>query len=100
MDRLSTILPSVLRQRGMESEALSAHALTIARRWLDREFPTLSTQLRPATIQRGELVIVTDSSPALAHVSPHLSALLALLRSEITHLPLRAVRIERSRSAL
>lgn len=65
MDRVSTILPTVLRKRGFSGAAYVSRALEESRLWIAHRLPNQMQSLRPGTVDRGILII--EATNVFAH---------------------------------
>lgn len=99
MDRLSKILPSVLGKRGLKAEADAALVLHRAKEWLRERLPQLKASITPSTLQEdGTLLIACLHSSAAQECLAALPHLKIFLREECGFLPVRSIRLIRSRS--
>lgn len=96
MDRLSHILPTVLRERGLEGPALSSQAVTCAQTWIHTTLPAHSSSLRALRVERGTLIVEAVDSIALTECSGRLPSLLRHLKENVPLARIEQVRVRRS----
>lgn len=65
MDRLSAILPKVLRERGLTDVSLKELVLETALKCIRKELPTHAEFLKPALFEHGILTVQAQNSDAL-----------------------------------
>lgn len=65
MDRLSSLLPKVLRKRGIQSQAQEALVIHCAKRWFDEHFPPLQGMISVSKYENGVLFIECTEDSAL-----------------------------------
>ncbi|ALM09801.1 MAG TPA: hypothetical protein DEB30_03925 [Candidatus Peribacter riflensis] len=99
MDRLSHILPAVLQKRGLTQHADAALVLHRASAWLSEHLPAHRTILTPRALQEdGTLLIECDQSSAAQECLAALPHLKIFLREECGFLPVRTIRLVRTRA--
>lgn len=82
MERLSHILPEVLRKRGFQDSALVALRMGIAQRWLEQEFPQSAGLVTPFRLEHGILDIGTADEHILSECESRSHELLAFMKKE------------------
>lgn len=95
MDRLAAILPAVLQHRDLAHHAAAAHALFLARRWIDEEMPSHALALQPRSFRDGCLVLVSSNSIALCEANARLSDLQRFLSRAMPTLIIVSIRVVR-----
>lgn len=65
MDRLSSLLPKVLRKRGIQSQVQEALVIHCAKRWFHERFPSLQGMISVSKYENGVLFIECTEDPAL-----------------------------------
>lgn len=98
MDRAFSILPKVLRTRGLADAAYSGLILERASAWIREQLPTHAVSLRPSQLKDGVLMIEGSHSIAVTECSERSGELLTHLASAVPEAPVRSVRIVRERS--
>lgn len=96
MFRVSSVLPAVLRKRGLQEHASSSCLVTVAAEWLERVLPQVTGQAKPLSIRDGQLVIVCDHSIAAQECRQVSEEFFAYLRQNLPDIPLSGIRIVRS----
>jgi len=97
MDRAFSILPKVLNKRGLADAAYSALVLERVSAWIGQELPDHASTLHPVQIKDGALIIEGSHSIAVAECSSQCPELLTYLASTIPEVPVRSVRVIRSK---
>ena len=97
MDSLSSILPKVLRKRGLHGHASAALVTHKATEWLRLALPALSGQFHVEHLKDGVLTISTGHSIAAQECLPLLPALTEFLQRECKGSTVREVRLVRAR---
>ncbi len=64
MDRVGSLLPKVLKKRGLYAHAKSALIVTQAKDWIDKELKTFASDLQPTVFKDGVLIIESSTSIA------------------------------------
>lgn len=98
MDRAFSILPKILRQRGLSEAAYSGLVLERAMQWIREALPDHTTSLHPLQVKDAVLIIEGSHSIAVAECSGRCPELLAYLTSTLPEIPLRSVRVVRARA--
>ena len=65
MDRLSDLLPTVLKKRGLQPQSATHDVFTETHAWLAKELPASAASFRTRTFQNGILVLETHDAAAL-----------------------------------
>ena len=97
MDHLSSILPFVLRKRGLHHHATAALVTHKAAEWLKLALPGLSDQLHPDHVKDGVLTISASHSIAAQECNSLLPSLKEYLLRECGEKSVREVRLVRTR---
>ncbi|MBI3618994.1 DUF721 domain-containing protein [Candidatus Peregrinibacteria bacterium] len=82
MDSLQSVLPKVLRKRGLYAHAQSAQVVHLAQRWLEQALPSFAAFVRVHTLSHATLTIACSHSIAAQEcqqVAPMLREFLAPL---------------------
>lgn len=82
MDKLSTVLPTVLNRRGIQKHATGALVVYTAKNWMTERLPHLSGFMEVLKLQEGVLHISCGHSVALQECQCVSAELLAYLRLE------------------
>ncbi len=99
MDSLSSILPSVLRKRGLHGHAVAALVTLKTTEWLRVALPSLADQFHVEQFRDGVLTIATGHSIAAQECRSLLPALMEFLRRECKGSSVRDVRLVRTKRA-
>ncbi len=98
MDRLSQILPGVLQSKGLKQHADAALILHRARAWIAEYLPNIRTSVTPRSMQEdGTLLVECDDAASAQQCLDALPHLKVFLREECGFLPVRTIRLERTR---
>lgn len=95
MDKLSLVLPKVLRKRGLTRHAHGALIAHRAKHWLDERLPRLRTFVRVARMQDGVLFLSCSHSVALQECQGAADELLQFLHVECPFEPIKDIRVVR-----
>jgi hypothetical protein len=95
MDHVFSLLPKVLRKRGLQEHANSALAVHRAREWVQGHLPHIASCVRVEKVQDSTLVIVCTHSIALQECQGQLSDLQAFLDSECQFAGIRSIKLAR-----
>lgn len=95
MDHIGSILPGVLRKRGLHGPALAAHVLLEANRWLSAALPHFSGSLHAMRYSDGVLTVCGDHPIALQECQPLLASLSEHLEKHCKA-NVREIRLDRS----
>lgn len=96
MDRLSTLLPKILRQRGLHEPFSAGLVVLRAQEWIGAHLPQHAATLRVTTFVDGVLSIDAHHSIALHEcqmASPQLQSALSRLSDGITVTEVRVRRV-------
>ncbi|MBI2635833.1 DUF721 domain-containing protein [Candidatus Peregrinibacteria bacterium] len=97
MDSLASILPGVLRKRGMHGHAVAALVTLKATEWLRAALPALADQFKIERVSDGVLTIAAVHSVASQECLPLLPALKEFLNRECDGAKISGVRMVRAR---
>ncbi len=95
MEHISTLLPKILRKRGIKEEADASLVTYVAEQWLKAQGN--SPDARVTKLCAGTLFIEVASSVAAQELHAKSEELLAALRERFPDLPQTTVRIVRGR---
>lgn len=96
MDRLSLILPKVLRKRGLQEHAEGALAVTRAEQWMTGRLPLLAGKIKVRSYKEHTLHIDCLHSVAVQECQGLIPELLQYLRTECAFLGTVDIRVSRS----
>ena len=96
MDRLSSILPKVLRKRGLQEHAVGALVVLRASAWIAMRLPELAGMVRVRSFKEGTLHIVCTHSVAVQECQGLIANLHHYLRSECDVSGIIDIRIARN----
>ncbi|MFA5800718.1 MAG: hypothetical protein WC840_07280 [Candidatus Peribacteraceae bacterium] len=96
MDRLSQILPKVLRKRGLHEAAVGSQAVVSAQAWISSTFPAFRHSLSAIRIEHGCIVVEADDSIALTECSQRAEELLRHLWHTVPEAKVERVRVVRT----
>lgn len=82
MDHVSSLIPKVLRKRGLYDEAHASMIVYRAQKWLVEIHPEMASELHPHALKDGILTLQTGNSIAQQEGALLAPALLAFLQSE------------------
>ena len=82
MDHIFTVLPGVLRKRGLHEHAEGALMVLRAQRWIDIRLPHLQAVIRVQKFQENTLHIVCTHSIAIQECQGFIVDLQSYIRSE------------------
>ncbi|OGJ56237.1 hypothetical protein A2635_03335 [Candidatus Peribacteria bacterium RIFCSPHIGHO2_01_FULL_51_9] len=82
MDRLSSLLPKVLRRRGLHGHAQSALVMHCARRWLDEKLPLTKEMISVTKCEDGVLFVACTEAIALQECQAVFADLKGFLMTE------------------
>jgi thiamine phosphate synthase YjbQ (UPF0047 family) len=94
MDHLSSILPKVLRKRGLHGHANAAFVTMKAQQWITQAIPEITDLVSVPSVAEGTLRIVCTHSVAVQEVSNVKEDLLRYLDSACPQ-AVKNIRIER-----
>lgn len=95
MDKLSSVLPTVLHRRGIEKHATGALLVHRAKAWMTERLPHLEAFVRVLKVQDGVMHISCGHSVALQECQCVSAELLKYLRLECPFGNVNDVRISR-----
>jgi hypothetical protein len=96
MDRVSKILPRILRKHGFEEVAVSSMTVKAAQDWISRFLADVSKSLAVKALKHGCLIIEADDSVALAECANRANELKIFLIETIPEARVEQVRVVRS----
>lgn len=96
MDKVSALLPKVLRKRGIKDEADASLVVHTANQWLQQQDGILATSVAAMRFAQNTLTFCTQSSVAAAEMHARTSDLLQALRERFPALEIEQVRVLRS----
>lgn len=96
MDRVSSLLQSVLNRRGLASHAEGALAVFRAKQWMDTHSPHISGYVHVQNVRDGEMVIACDNAIAMQECRSMTDGLLQELKLDTACGVVRSIRVERS----
>lgn len=85
MDHVSSLVPKVLRKRGLYDEAHASMVVYRAKKWLEEMHPDIAPALHPHALKDGILTIHSLHSIAQQEGALLSAELLAFLQSEDQH---------------
>jgi hypothetical protein len=97
MDRVSFILPKVLRQRGLGDEAVASVLTAEAKNWIAKKLPAHTTDLQPTKFEQGVLFIEARNSIALAECEAQKADLQRFLQDLPWNASISSIRLLRAR---
>lgn len=95
MDRLSTLLPKVLRKRGIKDEADAALVVHAANQWLQQQGGILASSVATMRYSGNSLTLCTQSSVAAEEARGKSEELLEALRERLPGIVIETVRTVR-----
>lgn len=99
MDRAGAILSRVLQAKGLKQHADAALVLHLARAWITEHLPRVLTSVSPRSLQEdGTLLVECEHSAAAQECLSALPHLKVFLREECGFLPVRTIRLVRTRA--
>ena len=97
MDSVGSILPKVLRKRGLHGHAVASFVTFRAQEWLDSALPQFRGQIAVRKLSHGVLDIERPHSVALQECNAILPQLLETLRRECEGITIEDIRVHRAR---
>lgn len=97
MDAIGSILPKVLRRRGLHLQADASQITYRADAWLQKTLPTLSAMIRARSLRNAILLIECDHSTVAQECAPLLQPLKSYLQREFPAIAIEEVRLVRGR---
>ena len=99
MDRLKVLPPNVLGSKGLQQHADAVLVLQRASAWIAEHLPNIRTAVTPRSMQEdGTLLIECEHSAATQECLSALPHLKVFLREECGFLPVRTIRLVRTRA--
>lgn len=96
MDRLFSVLPKVLRKRGLQEHAEGALVVLRAHRWLEEHFPHLKGSVSVQKYKENTVHILCTHSIAVQECQSSMSDLKAFLHKECAFAGVIDVRVGRN----
>lgn len=97
MDRVSSLLPKVLAQRGLATQGKASLVVLTTKRWIETKLPAVFSDTRITTYSDGILTIETLTQVALTEVSAMREILSQFLAKECSLPNPPTVRVLRAR---
>ncbi len=98
MDRLSAILPKVLRERGLTDASLKELVLETALQCIVQELPTYAEFLKPTLFENGVLTVKAQNSEALGACDAKAAVIIRSVRALQWGVSIGDVRVVMARS--
>ncbi len=98
MDHVASILPAVLRKRGLGKHADAALVAHTARSWLTVKLPEHAQELSVRSFKDGELIVACGHSIAAQECQALAHELKTYLTAELPHACVASVRLVRGQS--
>ncbi len=98
MDRLSSILPKVLRKRGLHGEMTASLIVMLCQRWIEVSMPTMAPALRVLRFADGWVTVEADNSIALSECSQRRQEMIDWLLTQLPDAKLEGARVVRSKA--
>jgi hypothetical protein len=80
MERISHLLPKVLKRRGLHEHAVAAYTVRTAQQWIDQELPNFQGELAVRSLKDSALLIDASNSIAAQECYARSDDLLAHIR--------------------
>ena len=100
MDKVSSILPKVLKKRGLHKHASASLVVNLAQEWLEKELPKIRDDISVSTIKDSVLTISTKNSVAAQECRHVCDSLLTYLKGQNTGALIEDIRIVREYTVL
>jgi hypothetical protein len=97
MDTVGSILPKVLRKRGLAAHADAAHITLRAHQWITKALPEVADAVVARSFSHAVLTLEYSHSIVAQECQPMLPALKQYLQREFPKLKLEEVRLLRGR---
>lgn len=97
MDSLRSILPKVLRKRGLHAHAEAAHITLRAQEWIAHALPEVCESLHAKSFSHCVLTLECTHSVIAQECQPLLPALKSYLQREFPQMKLEEIRLVRGR---
>ena len=98
MDHISTLLPKVLRKRGLKDEVDASQITFVAQRWLTESLPDFSEAITVTKYAEKTVFIEVKHSIAAQECYACTDDLLHYLKNKHPGLPIERIRILRKRN--
>ncbi len=95
MDHIFSVLPKVLRKRGLQEHAEGALVVVRATRWMQERFPDISSYITVQKVKENTLHIVCTHSIAVQECQHSIADLKAYLQKECAFAGILEVRVGR-----
>jgi hypothetical protein len=96
MDSLQSILPKVLRKRGLHGHAGAAHVTFKAQEWINTALPGVAQYLKVSTLKDGTLTVASQNGVASQECLQMIPSLKDFLSRECKDAAVREIRLERA----
>lgn len=96
MDAVRSVLPAVLRKRGLQQVASASLVVHLSQQWLERELPHLRDAIAVRTYADATLTIGCSHSIALQECRLVLDELQAMLSRECPTAVIQDIRLQRA----
>lgn len=96
MDRVSSVLTSVLNRRGLAAHAEGALAVLRAKEWIAEHLPQISSFVRIRSVKDGQMMIECENAIAMQECHSIANSLLQELKRDSACGIIRSVRVERA----
>lgn len=83
MDRLDSLLPKVLKQKGMFEAAVASLTVSKANEWIKEHSPHLVPHIHAVKLQDGRLHLKADHPLIVSEFQQHHAMLLSYLNAEM-----------------
>lgn len=94
MDRLASLIPSVLRKRGLYDDAQAALVIYRAKKWMEEKHADSASAIHPLTLSGGILTISVDDPIAEKKATELMPDLLLFLQSDSSTV-IKEMRVQR-----
>ncbi|MFA6038981.1 MAG: DciA family protein [Candidatus Peribacteraceae bacterium] len=96
MDSLKSILPKVLRKRGLHAHAVASMVTYRSQKWLKESLPRLKDAIAVHELSDAVLTVECGNGIALQECRFQIPALTAYLSRECPETPIREIRVIRT----
>jgi len=96
MDRLFSVLPKVLRKRGLTEQAEGALVVHRAQRWMSERLPVLESYIRVQKVKDGVLYVNCQHSVAMQECQAVIGDLRVYLQTECPFSRIQEIRVIRT----
>jgi len=97
VDHIRTLLPKVLRKRGLGDQVEASLIVFQAQQWIEKELTHVSAALSASQFKDGVLIIETQHSAASQECHLRKEDLEKYLKEECGHAALEGVRMKRAK---